>query len=91
MIAKIMIRGDMPNSFVKKNGERVNERLLTCLDISSESQVPDTFEVLDPDLNPNSPSLVGQHAVLHVREFVPRQAGVRLIGRVDLVAADKGK
>ena len=82
MIAKILIRGDAPNSYAKKNGERVHERLLTVLDISEDSQVPDTFEVLDPNLPTGGASHIGKQAWLYVTSMVPRQNGVRVLGQV---------
>lgn len=86
MTARIMVRGDQPNSYAKKNGERVNERLLTLLDISPDSQVPDTFEFLDTAILANMPELIGKQGTIYVREFVPRQSGVRLVGTIVLDA-----
>jgi len=86
MTATVLIRGDVPNSYQKKSGERVHERLLTVLDVSGDSQVPDTFEVLDPELASNLPSLIGKQATLFVKSFMPRQSGVRIIGTITVAA-----
>jgi hypothetical protein len=90
MTAKVMVRGDQPNSYSKKNGERVTERLLTLLDISSDHQVPDTFEFLDGEIATNAPSLIGRQGTIHVREFAARQSGVRLLGSLVLDEGKKG-
>ena len=39
----IQIRADVPNTFAKKNGEKVQERLLTCIDLTPEVMMADSL------------------------------------------------
>jgi hypothetical protein len=81
----VQIRGDVGNTFAKKNGDKVNERLLTCIDLTPEAMVADTFEVLAENLPFNEAgSLVGKTAELHVHRMVSRNVGVRLVGKVNV-------
>lgn len=82
MVIPVSIRGDVPNTWKRSGGDVVNERLLTCLDLSKDSPMLNTFEFLDSDLPFNAPSLEGQQADLHVKGIVNRTQGVRLIGKV---------
>ena len=79
----VQIRADVPNTFTKKNGDKVNERLLTCIDLTPDAMVADSFEVLAVNLPHNEAgSLVGKTAELHVTEFVARTNGIRLHAKV---------
>jgi hypothetical protein len=79
----VQIRADVPNTFAKKNGDKVNERLLTCIDLTPDAFVSETFEVLADNLPFNeSRSLVGKTAELHVIQMTARTAGVRLKAKV---------
>jgi hypothetical protein len=90
MKLNVQIRADVANTFAKKNGDKVNERLLTCIDLTPETFVSETFEVLAENLAFNeSGSLVGRNAELHVTKMVPRNTGVRLVGKVLPVHAGK--
>jgi hypothetical protein len=82
MIIPVSIRGDQPNTWKRSGGDVVNERLLTCLDMSKESPVLNTFEFLDKDLPFNAPSMEGKTADLHVKGFENRAQGVRLVGKL---------
>ena len=82
MNARISVRADAPNSFAKKNGERVNERLLTVLDMSPDSQMAETFEVVIPGMDFAAPNMKGRQGTLFIESFVARQNGVRVIGAV---------
>jgi hypothetical protein len=46
----VQVRADVPNTFAKKNGEKVQERLLTCIDLTPDAMVADSFEVLASNL-----------------------------------------
>jgi hypothetical protein len=79
----VQIRADVPNTFAKKNGDKVNERLLTCIDLTPDAFVSNTFEVLADNLPFNEAgSLVGRNAELQVTELIARNNGVRLKARV---------
>jgi hypothetical protein len=79
----VQIRADVPNTFAKKNGDKVNERLLTCIDLTPDAMVADSFEVLALNLPFNEAgSLLGKTAELHVTHLTPRNNGVRLQGKV---------
>jgi hypothetical protein len=83
MKLNVQIRADVANTFAKKNGDKVNERLLTCIDLTPEAFVSETFEVLAENLPFNeSGSLVGRNAELHVTQMTPRNVGVRLKAKV---------
>ena len=57
----VQIRADVPNTFAKKNGDKVNERLLTCIDLTPDAFVSETFEVLADNLPFNEAgSLIGR-------------------------------
>ena len=86
----VQVRADVPNTFAKKNGEKVQERLLTCIDLTPDAMVADSFEVLASNLPFNEAgSLVGKTAELHVTHMVARNVGVRLQGKVFPAAAAK--
>ena len=86
----IQIRADVPNTFAKKNGEKVQERLLTCIDLTPEAMMADSFEVLAQNLPFNEAgTLIGKTAELHVLKMISRQAGVRLHGKVLVTPAAK--
>jgi len=86
----VQIRADVPNTFSKKNGDKVNERLLTCIDLTPEAFVSETFEVLADNLPFNEAgSLVGRTAEVHVIQMTPRNVGVRLKGKVFPATAGK--
>ena len=79
----VQIRADVPNTFAKKNGDKVHERLLTCVDLTPEAMVADSFEVLAENLPFNeSGSLIGKTAEIHVTHMVARNVGVRLQAKV---------
>jgi hypothetical protein len=84
----VQIRADVPNTFAKKNGDKVNERLLTCIDLTPDAMVADSFEVLAENLPFNEAgSLVGKTAELQVTHMTARNDGVRLKGKVFAAAA----
>lgn len=86
----VQIRADVPNILAKKNGDKVNERLLTCIGITPDAFLCKTFEVLAGNLPFNeSGSLVGRTAELHVTQMIPRNGGVRLKGKVFPAQAGK--
>jgi len=86
----VQVRADVPNTFAKKNGEKVQERLLTCIDLTPDAMVADSFEVLASNLPFNEAgSLVGKTAELHVTHMVARNVGVRLQGKVFPASAAK--
>jgi hypothetical protein len=86
----VQIRSDVPNTFAKKNGDKVHERLLTCIDLTPDAMVADSFEVLAENLPFNEAgSLIGKTAELHVTHMVPRNVGVRLLAKVFPTAAGK--
>lgn len=90
MKLNVQIRADVPNTFAKKNGDKVNERLLTCIDLTPDAFVSETFEVLAENLPfSESGSLVGRNAELHVTQMVSRNVGVRLKAKVFPVQAGK--
>jgi hypothetical protein len=90
MKLNVQIRADVPNTFSKKNGDKVNERLLTCIDLTPDVFVSETFEVLADNLPFNEAgSLVGRNAELHVVQMTPRNVGVRLKGKVFPVQSSK--
>lgn len=79
----VQIRADVPNTFAKKNGDKVQERLLTCIDLTPEAMVADSFEVLAENLPfSESGSLIGKTAELHVTHMTPRNTGIRLHAKV---------
>ena len=74
----------------KKTVTRCNERLLTCIDLTPDAMVADSFEVLAENLPFNEAgSLVGKTAELHVTHMMPRNVGVRLQGKVFATAPAK--
>jgi hypothetical protein len=86
----VQIRADVPNTFTKKNGDKVNERLLTCIDLTPDAFVSETFEVLAANLPFNEAgSLVGRTAELKVTQMTPRNVGVRLKGEVNVSPTPK--
>ena len=86
----VQIRADVPNTFAKKNGDKVNERLLTCIDLTPDAFVSETFEVLADNLPFNEAgSLLGKTAELHVTHLIARNAGVRLKAKVFPASAGK--
>jgi hypothetical protein len=79
----VQIRADVPNTFAKKNGDKVQERLLTCIDLTPDAMIADSFEVLAANLPFNEAgSLLGKTAELHVTHMVARNDGVRLQAKV---------
>jgi hypothetical protein len=80
----VQIRADVPNTFAKKNEDKVHERLLTCIDLTPDAMVADSFEVLAENLPFNeSGALVGKTAEVHVTHLVARQNNaVRLHAKV---------
>jgi hypothetical protein len=86
----VQIRADVPNSFAKKNGDKVQEHLLTCVDLTPDAMVVDSFEGLAENLPfSEAGSLVGKTAELHVPHMVPRNVGVRLQAKVFPAGAGK--
>ncbi len=86
----VQVRADVPNTFAKKNGDKVQERLLTCIDRTPDAMVADTFEVLAANLPfSEAGSLVGKTAELHVTQMTPRNVGVRLHAKVFANPASK--
>jgi hypothetical protein len=79
----VQIRGDVPNSFPRKSGEKVNERLLTCIDTTPDGFLADSFEVLATNLPFNEAgSMIGKSAELRVSRIIVRNEGVRFIAEV---------
>ncbi len=79
----VQIRADVPNTFARKNGDKVQERLLTCIDLTPDAMIADSFEVLATNLPFNEAgSLLGKTAEVHVTEMTPRNNGVRLHAKV---------
>jgi len=75
----VQIRADIPNSYTKKSGDKVQERLLTCIDLSPEVFIADTFEVLATNLPfSGAGALVGKQAEIQVSKLIARNNGVRL-------------
>ena len=86
----VQIRADVPNTYAKKNGDKVNERLVTCIDLTPDAMVADSFEVLAENLPFNEAgTLVGKTAELHVTAMTARNDGVRLHGKIFVTAAAK--
>jgi hypothetical protein len=86
----VQIRADVPNTFAKKNGDKVHERLLTCIDLTPDAMIADSFEVLAENLPFNEAgSLLGKTAELHVTHMVARNVGVRLHAKVFPTAPGK--
>ena len=86
----VQIRADVPNTFAKKNGDKVHERLLTCIDLTADAMVANSFEVLAENLPFNEAgSLIGKTAEVHVTQMIARNVGVRLQGKVFPAAVGK--
>ena len=77
------VRADWPNSYKKKNGEKVLERLLICIDLTPDAMVADSFEVLAENLpHGEAGSLLGKVVELHVTQFSSRNSEIRLHAKV---------
>lgn len=77
------IRADNIHTFTRKNGDKVRERLLTCIDLTPDVMVADSFEFLATNMSTEATGgLIGKSVELHVTSFVSRPSGVRLVGTV---------
>lgn len=77
------VRADNIHTFTRKNGDKVRERLLTCIDLTPDVMIADSFEYLATNLNTDATGgIVGKVVELHVSSMVARPSGVRLVGTV---------
>ncbi len=84
-----MIVDDANESYKLKTGEQRTDRVLTVLDRDPAGACKDTFEFVDPDLKPETPSLTNQFLDLVVRRIEPRLGGrIRARGTVLLESTE---